>query len=108
METKIVQPVKGGDNIIIIGKRWFDKANGNTYFSSKALVNGNEVCSIDFQYGYGDHYITETFELLEKLGYLPGVKHHNNGSSEPFWSYCERNNIVYNHYVIDVSRKKDL
>lgn len=107
-EKLTVQPVKSGDNITVIGRRWFDRINGNTYFSAVGIVNGKEVVSIPFEYGYGDHYEDRIFQELEKAGYLPDVKHHNNGSSERLWNYCERNNITKYSTVSDVKRKKDL
>jgi len=38
-------------------KEWFDKVNGNSYFSSQvqATKNLNEVIKLPFQYGYGNH-----------------------------------------------------
>ena len=107
METKIT-PVKTGDNIVIIGRRWFDRVNGNTYFSANGLINGVEVISISYEYGYGEQYADRIYQELEKAGYLPDVIHHNNGSNEPLWQYCKRKGITKYTSVSDVSRKKDL
>lgn len=96
------------DSITIIGKRWFDRINGNTYFSATGLINGKQVVKIDFDYGYGDQYIWEIFYKLDKLNLLPDVKKYNNGSIEALWSYCDRNKIEYYATVSDVKRKKDL
>lgn len=63
-----VEPVKNGDNITIIGRRWFDKINGNTYFSAVGLINGVQVVNIDFDYGYGSQYEFEIYKLLELSG----------------------------------------
>ena len=103
METK--EEVK---SITIFGKRWFDRINGNTYFSSVGLVNNKEAVKIPYEYGYGDHYIDRTFQELEKAGFIDDVIHHENGSTEPFWRYCDRKNISKYTSVSDVSRKKDL
>ena len=37
-------------------KEWFDRANGNSYFSSRVenITTGEEIV-IPFQYGYGNH-----------------------------------------------------
>ena len=103
-----VVPVKSGDNITIIGRRWFDRINGNTYFSAVGIINGNEVVKIPFEYGYGDHYSDRIFTEMEKKGYLPDVEHYSNGGSERLWQYCERKGITKYTSVSDVSRKKDL
>jgi hypothetical protein len=103
-----VTPVKKGDNITIIGRRWFDKINGNTYFSAVGLINNIEVTSIPFEYGYGDHYQDRVFTEMEKAGYCPDVEHYNNGASERLWQYANRKGIIKYCHVSDVSRKKDL
>ena len=95
-------------SITVIGRRWFDRINGNTYFSAVGLVDGKEVVSIPFEYGYDNHFEDRIFQELEKGGYLPGVIHHNNGSSERLWNYCDRNKIAKHTIVTDVKRKKDL
>lgn len=103
-----VTPMKEGDNLTIIGRRWFDRVNGNTYFSAVGLINGREVVSIPYEYGYGDHYADRVFQEMEKQGYCPDVEHYNNGSSERHWQYCSRKGITKYFSVSDVSRKKDL
>lgn len=105
---KVVNKIKKGDNITIIGRRWFDRINGNTYFSSTALINGIEVVHIPFEYGYGNHYEDRTFQELQKLGYCSDAEHYKNGGSECFWRYCERKEIIKYVTHSDVNRKKDL
>ena len=107
-QSAAVTPVKQGDTITIIGRRWFDRVNGNTYFSAVGLVNGVEVVNIPFAYGYGDHYQDKVFTELEKAGYCPDVEHYNNGSSERLWQYCNRKGITKYCTHSDVTRKKDL
>lgn len=61
--------------IDIQAKEWFDKVNGNSYFSAVATIDfGKETekqINIPFQYGYGDHYIYQTFHELQTGGFLP-------------------------------------
>lgn len=57
-------------NITIIGRRWFDKINGNTYFSSRIYVNNEEVHTIGMTYGYGDQYEYESLNWLKETGYI--------------------------------------
>lgn len=107
-ESTNVTPVKKGDNITIIARRWFDKINGNTYFSSVGLVNGVEVVQIHFNYGYGNQYEWDTFRELQRLGYCPDVEQYKGGGCEALYSYCERKGITKYVTHSDVNRKKDL
>lgn len=106
--SKAVAPVKPGDNITIIGKRWFDRINGNTYFSAVGVINGVEVVNIPYEYGYDNHFIERIFDELQKLGYCPDREEYSNGSKEVFWRYCQDRNITKYTSVSDVGRKKDL
>lgn len=103
-----VIPVQNGDSITIIGRRWFDRINGNTYFSAVALINGKEVAQIPFEYGYGNQYEHSMFNKLFGLGYCADRKTYENGSTEPFWVYCDRKGITKYVSHSDVRRKKDL
>jgi len=94
--------------LVIIGRRWFDAKNGNTYFSAVGLIDGEEKANINYEYGYGDHYEDCIYRKLEDAGHLPGVEHYENGGREALWNYCERNNIKRYVTVSDVKRKKDL
>lgn len=102
-QTPEVIPVKNGDNITIIGRRWFDRINGNTYHSVQCVINGEQVAYVPFAYGYDDQYIQTGANELHKLGYLP-----NWGDRSVFWRYCEENGITLFTTRSDVSRKKDL
>jgi hypothetical protein len=55
---------------IIIGKRWFDKVNGNTYHSTTVIdVDTNEqVAYSGVVYGYGDSWKQTGYDELKKLG----------------------------------------
>jgi hypothetical protein len=54
----------------INAREWFDKVNGNSYFSAEIVINyGTESerkYFLPFQYGYGDHYKYQAFELLQE------------------------------------------
>jgi len=81
-------------SITIIGRKWFDKVNGNTYNTAIILVNGEPVGKTEYQYGYGDFYEQAATELLEKNGYIK-LEHYENGGNEMLWSYCDKHNIAY-------------
>lgn len=89
--------------ITILGRRWFEKTNGNTYFSCRIIVDGNEAHRIAFHYGYGDHYITVARDWLKAKKRLPYMK-----NNESLWRYCSRKDVDLITDVCDVGRKKDL
>lgn len=105
---KEVTPVKTGDNITIIARRWLDRINGNTYFSAVGLINGKTAVNIDFEYGYGNHYEDRIFQELQKAGYCSDFIKYSNGGSEALWVYCDRKGITKYVTHSDVNRKKDL
>jgi hypothetical protein len=48
----MAQLVKGDkmvNKLELLGRKWFERTNGNTYFSAIALHNGLEVARIDFE-----------------------------------------------------------
>lgn len=92
----------------IIGRRWFQKSFGNTYHTAEIWFNGELLHKTGMVYGYGEHYLQTATEWLEKNGYLPGLEHYENGSSESLWRYCEKRNTQCNYKAIDVKRERDL
>ena len=62
-----------GETINVVIRRWFDKINGNSYFSCKVFIPTNcktEILVIPFQYGYGSQPNWETMQVLSKLGFF--------------------------------------
>lgn len=56
---------------IIVGKKWFDKTNGNTYHSARVYdLNGRVVAAAPYEYGYGDQYIYSAFNALKAAGVI--------------------------------------
>lgn len=96
-------------SIHINGRRWFDRVNGNTYFSATGIVNGVVVATIEYRYGYSNQYEYEMADKLAKLGFMPGRIEFGKGRpSEQPWNYAERTGCKYTTTVSDVSRKRDL
>ena len=56
--------------LTIIAKEWFDRVNGNSYFSARVFVN-DAVIVLPFQYGYGDQFLHETHKELIARKLLP-------------------------------------
>ena len=51
-----------------IGKKWFDKVNGNTYNNAKVIdENGKVVFYTGFGYGYGHHYFDRAKDKLKEI-----------------------------------------
>jgi len=95
-------------SLVVIGRRWFQRGPGNTYHSAEIIIDGNQVHKIDYAYGYGDQYLWNAFEWLEKEGYLATPRHRSNGGVEAPWRWAERNNVQLAYNATDVQRKKDL
>ena len=78
--------------IDIQAKEWFDKVNGNSYFSAQATINfgmpDEKTVFIPFDYGYGDHYLTIAAHQLQTDSILP------EGTIYSFTSWCRDNNII--------------
>lgn len=95
--------LKKGDTVQIIGKRWFERTNGNTYHSVDVYVNNEQVEYVPFKYGYERQYEQTALEILRKHYELP--KEMDKYAS--LWHLKELGISVLND-VTDVPRKKDL
>lgn len=82
---------------------WFDKVNGNSYFSAEVILNfGYEDqvnLKIPFQYGYGDHYVYMGFKEIEKF---IGFKIESN------YDFVKNNKIILRTHKTENCRKRDL
>lgn len=101
-------PKEKTQSIVVFGKRWFDKINGNTYFSVDTYVNGQHVGRINYEYGYGDQYLQSATQMLAAKGYLPGIQRNSFGGLETLQRYAQRKKIRLAYDVADVCRKRDL
>ena len=79
-------------------RTWWDKINGNPYFSAKIYVNSEDVGLIPFGYGSDDHAIDEAADLLAREGYLP------EGSGSPAW-YFRENGIKFSQSIVPVLKR---
>lgn len=81
--------------IDIQAKEWFDKVNGNSYFSANITINygmkTQKTIFLPFQYGYGSHYQDVAGKELLKLKL---VKQKLNSTYFSLWRYCEDNKII--------------
>jgi hypothetical protein len=95
------------DSVTIIGRRWFQRSNGNTYFSSEIIVNGKLVHRIAYDYGYGNMYEQAATEWLIKNGYIDAEKY-KSGGYPPMWQLAQKYGFAFQSSVTDVASKKDL
>jgi hypothetical protein len=61
-------------SLFIEGRLWFDKVNGNTYFSNRVWVDGKIAFQMGMEYGYEEQYAHRAIEELHKNGYFEGEK----------------------------------
>jgi hypothetical protein len=86
-------------SLFIEAREWYDKINGNSYFSARLWVDGGQVAILPFQYGYGDQFIYEAQKKLLELGYLP-----QNGKNRGLWSIAEASGFDF--YTAKTETKK--
>lgn len=84
----------------ISAKTWFDKINGNSYFSAVITIDMNKTIKLPFQYGYGTQYLTEAKNVLTELNYI--------SPSDSLQTYCNKNGIVLTYWNKENSLKKEL
>jgi len=99
------------ETIDIEAKEWFDKVNGNSYFSGVITLNYGmnnlKFYKMPFQYGYGNHYIDMATQLLYKENILP-IEKHENGTFTPLWKICKDKNIILRTTKYENCKKRDL
>ena len=98
------------DEIIAInlqGKEWFDKVNGNSYWSARATLtdsnHNTHTLPIEYQYGYGSFYIQRATEILRELRYLD---EQGEGYRSGYWSSGRR--VVWSESIQTGCKKRDM
>jgi hypothetical protein len=91
-------------SIDVFGRRWFQRAYGNTYFTADISVDGTLVHTLPKQYGYGDHYLDIAFSWLEDNAYIPRRPRPKPAA----WHWAEDYGIALTYEAVDVRREKDL
>jgi len=88
----------------IDAKEWFDKANGNSYFSATITLDDEYITELPFQYGYGDHYISVAFEELAKHwdNLFTGL------NPKQYRQFCEENKIKLITFKQENCKKREL
>lgn len=90
--------------IDVTSKEWFDKVNGNGYFSARVVINyglpGIQTLFIPFQYGYGRQYEYAALEAICNNSDLVSM-----GS---MWQTCDANGIILRLNRIENCKKRDV
>lgn len=93
-------PAKGIKTIDVDAKEWFDKVNGNSYFSGTITINygmkDEKIIKMPYEYGYGDYYTQAARSYFEGD---PMISLHR---------WCQSNGIILRTRKTKVTRKKDL
>jgi hypothetical protein len=96
------QKLKKGDTVTVIGRRWFDRVNGNTYHTAEVEVNGTTLGKSPMTYGYDDQYLETAKEiLLEHYDFPRGMTERS-----PMWQLRD-NGVTLKKSVTD-GLKRDL
>tara|TARA_R110002051_G_scaffold281919_2_gene343644 strand:- start:858 stop:1205 length:348 start_codon:yes stop_codon:yes gene_type:complete len=83
-------------------KEWFDKINGNSYFSGTITINDKETFLIPFTYGYGSQYEHEAKAILTQFNKI------SCNYSLRLYSYCKENNIEFISNIKENCKKREL
>lgn len=96
-------------SIAVSARKWFDKKNGNTYFSVTVRRNDTgETLREPFEYGYGDQWEQRAADMIEGAGWMTGRTHHPHGGATPLRLWAESQGVRVDRDVVDVPRKRDL
>ena len=91
--------------IDIQAKEWFDKANGNSYFSGTITLNKGteteETFLMPFQYGYGSQYEQVAKAILTQFNKI-------STDFESLLRYCQRVGVQLNSKIERGCLKRDL
>ena len=89
-------------SVDIQAKRWFDGVNGNTYHSVRVCIDGSEIGSVPFAYGYERQYEQTALDLIN-AHFASSLK-----INDIFHSMYRNKFIKLAVNVHDVKRRKDL
>ncbi len=76
--------------IEVRAKEWFDRVNGNSYFSARVYLDDEEIAVLPFQYGYGSHYEHMAMQAIKGILKDRDFEFDDN---DQIWRICAENNI---------------
>lgn len=91
----------------IQGKEWFDKVNGNSYWSAQVTINfgmeDEKTVYVPFQYGYGRTFEYEAMRQLQ----MDGILSNDEAILTPS-RFCAENNITLRSSIKTGCKKADV
>ena len=89
------------ESIFIEGRLWFDKVNGNTYFSNRVWINGRVIFEMPMEYGYEMQYLHRAIQKLQEWGYFAP------GKTPSAWEIRDEMGVHFYH-VATYGKKSEL
>jgi hypothetical protein len=97
--------IKQLKTVDVHAKEWFDRANGNSYFSARIILNygmKNQInLALPFQYGYGNH---PGFMARDAIFELLKIDDVSQGGPLSLW--CRDNKVIYRYAKDENCTKK--
>ena len=88
--------------IDVNAKQWWDKVNGNSYFSAVVTIDYSlpteKVIKVSFQYGYRDSYEQAAFSALKESGLY-------NGNASQLWQLRDEGVIIRKHKEVGCKKR---
>jgi hypothetical protein len=84
----------------IEGRRWFQKTYGNTYHSVRIWIDGKQVCTLPFAYGYGEGWLQTALDWLREQKLIP--------EGQNYGTMYLRETLGGTYSCVDVTRRGDL
>lgn len=107
-----INPLNIVQTIDVNAYEWFDKVNGNSYFSASVCINyglnTSKSIKVPFQYGYGDSYEYAALKALIEANLIHDVKKYESGGTEGIYNFCQRNKITLRKSKKENCKKADL
>ena len=92
--------------IDVNAKEWFDRVNGNSYYSVRVTLNygtkTERTLVAPLQYGYGDCYMQTAYELVKAYN---GEEPRSNGV---LWVWCKDNGVILRYNKQENVRKAEV
>jgi hypothetical protein len=94
--------------IEIIGRRWWRRGPGGTYFRFYVYVDDNLVHRSELESGYGEQYLERGTQWLEDEGYIPRRPTGAHGGHTSGWHWIRDTlKIPLLYHATDVPRQRD-
>jgi len=93
LENDIMKTLQQLKTLDVQAKEWFDRQNGNSYFSALVTLNyglaDEERHPVQMQYGYGSQFETAALETLQTL--FPRAR---SLKKSPLWRWCQDHRVI--------------